>query len=90
MVSASNFSNCTYHSHLAVSRTLKDVRARIPERLFERNTAKALVYAVRDLLLALVFFALACRIDQICADTRVRSYLGPVGCEIVRYSLWMV
>lgn len=74
---------------MALLRSLNEIRSHIPERLFKRDTAKALGYTARDLLLALVLFTLATQIDKTCTHTLLRSCVGPIGTEVLRYSLWV-
>ncbi|KAI0827411.1 fatty acid desaturase-domain-containing protein [Trametes gibbosa] len=69
--------------------TLKEIRDQIPPHLFERNTAKALYYTFRDLVLAGGIFALALKIDWLCAHPALQPFLGPISTIILRSACWL-
>ncbi|KAI0634237.1 fatty acid desaturase-domain-containing protein [Trametes polyzona] len=69
--------------------SLKEIRDQIPPHLFERNTLKSLGYALRDLALAAALFALARRIDWLCAHPALQPYLGPVSSTVLRTACWL-
>ncbi|RPD52977.1 linoleoyl phosphatidylcholine delta-12 acetylenase [Lentinus tigrinus ALCF2SS1-7] len=70
--------------------TFKEVKDRIPARLFERHTFKSIVYAARSLVLSAVFFYLALRIDPLFKNASVRYHLGFATAETLRYSCWLL
>ncbi|KAI0356911.1 linoleoyl phosphatidylcholine delta-12 acetylenase [Trametes cingulata] len=69
--------------------TLKEIRDQIPAHLFERNTTRALGYALRDLVMAGALFALALRIDWLCSHPALQPYLGPVSTVVLKTACWL-
>ncbi|OJT14037.1 hypothetical protein TRAPUB_9394 [Trametes pubescens] len=70
-------------------RSLKEIRDQIPLHLFERNTPKALAYAARDLALAAALFALARRIDWLCAHPALQPFMNPMSSAVLRGACWL-
>lgn len=71
-----------------VFRTLGEIRAAIPPRLFVRQTWKGMLYLTRDFVLAAAFWWAALRIDPFFKSAEVVSKLTPVGAEVARWSMW--
>ncbi|TFK53232.1 hypothetical protein OE88DRAFT_1626954 [Heliocybe sulcata] len=68
--------------------TLKEIRSAIPAQLFVRDTPRAILYLVRDLLMAAVVWKLGLQIDPAFRHSRVTSALTATGAEVARWAAW--
>jgi hypothetical protein len=75
---------------LMVFRSLKDIKATIPERLFVRDTRRGLMYLSRDLILAATAWNFATWIDPYFKASTTKTLLTPVGAQIGRWFAWAV
>ena len=83
LFSSTNLVNVTtYH------RSLSEIRAAIPAHLFVRNTFRGLAYLARDIIMAAITWELATYIDPLCTSPAFKATLGPIGSEVLRWSLW--
>ncbi|EIW53389.1 linoleoyl phosphatidylcholine delta-12 acetylenase [Trametes versicolor FP-101664 SS1] len=69
--------------------SLKEIRDQIPPHLFERSTAKALGYALRDLVLATILFVLALKIDWLCDHPMLQPHLVAITSTVLRTACWI-
>lgn len=75
--------------------SIKELHAAVPRHLFEKSSAKSLVYVSRHLLISYAFYCGALRIDsavlQICGGANLNEgYCGEVGTTCARALLWCV
>jgi hypothetical protein len=71
-------------------RTLQEIRAAIPSRLFVRHTTRGLLYLARDLLMAAALWKAATCIDPSFKHPRAIFLLTPLGAECIRWSAWSI
>ena len=73
---------------IKIQRSLKEIRAAIPEEFFIRDTPRGLLYFARDVLLATVAWTLATYIDPYFQSDPTKEHLGPIGAEVGRWAAW--
>jgi omega-6 fatty acid desaturase (delta-12 desaturase) len=71
-------------------RSLKEIREAIPPELFIRDTRRAVMYLMRDLLMAALAWSFALRIDPFFSGAPTRTALTDFGADIFRYCAWAV
>ncbi|TFY70490.1 hypothetical protein EVG20_g2522 [Dentipellis fragilis] len=71
-----------------MSFSMNDIRAAIPTRLFERNTAKSMRYLARDMAMATALWRLALCIDPLLGSNQGISFLGRHVAEALRWLSW--
>ncbi|EPQ51967.1 hypothetical protein GLOTRDRAFT_48276 [Gloeophyllum trabeum ATCC 11539] len=69
--------------------TLKEIRAAIPAHLFVRDTPRAMLYLIRDLLMAAIVWKIGLQIDPTFKRVDVLSLMTPVGAEAGRWLAWV-
>ncbi|KZT22919.1 hypothetical protein NEOLEDRAFT_1180500 [Neolentinus lepideus HHB14362 ss-1] len=69
--------------------TLKEIKAAIPAHLFVRDTPRAFLYLIRDLLMAAVVWKLGLQIDAAFMRPDIMSALTPSGAEVTRWLAWL-
>jgi hypothetical protein len=70
------------------ARSLAEIRAAIPARLFERNTLRATMYLIRDLVMATALGYAALKIDPFFSSAEVMHSLGGVSANVGRWAAW--
>lgn len=70
--------------------TLAEIRAKIPPRLFVRDTTRGLLYLARDILMAAFAWKLATYIDPTFQSDYAVERLGTLGAEVGRWAGWCV
>ena len=73
---------------IKIQRSLKEIRAAIPEEFFIRDTPRGLLYFARDALLATVAWTLATYIDPYFQSDPTKERLSPIGAELGRWAAW--
>ncbi|KDQ54171.1 hypothetical protein JAAARDRAFT_161125 [Jaapia argillacea MUCL 33604] len=69
--------------------TLQEIRASIPSELFLRDTRTSCLYLLRDLLMASVWWRIACYIDPLCTSSFTRETASLYGAEALRWLCWI-
>ncbi|KAJ2929163.1 hypothetical protein H1R20_g7927, partial [Candolleomyces eurysporus] len=70
--------------------SLKEIREAIPPELFIRDTRRAMMYLMRDLLMAAVAWSFALKIDPFFSNAHIRSALTGLGADLCRCCAWTV
>ncbi|KIJ36992.1 hypothetical protein M422DRAFT_232190 [Sphaerobolus stellatus SS14] len=80
----------SFQDYVPMTKSLKEIRAAIPARLFKRSTTKGLMYLGRDLVMMGLFFCLATFIDPFFSSSSTRSLLSLSGAKAARWAAWGV
>lgn len=73
-----------------VSRSISEVKAAIPDRLFVRNTLRSMLALLRDVAIAISVWRLAMFIDPFFDLLAFRGVASPFEVNLARWITWAV
>ncbi|EMD37156.1 hypothetical protein CERSUDRAFT_124119 [Gelatoporia subvermispora B] len=68
--------------------SIKDIHSAVPKELFEKSTLTSLFYVGRHVVLSIVFYIFATRIDELVASLCMYSGLSDCNRALVGFALW--
>lgn len=87
----SGFVSAEVEEYAPLTWSITEIRAAIPEHLFERHLGRAVLYLVRDLVTVSTFWYLATWIDSSqLAHAAASCGVPVVALPFLRWTLWLV
>jgi hypothetical protein len=71
-----------------MQQSLAEIRAGIPAHLFVRDTPRAILYLIRDIIMAAAMWKGATYIDPFFKSAQAAEQLTPLGAEAARWASW--